>query len=132
MTLTKKLASIGFATAAVALGGASIAHAQERIVANVPFSFIVNGDRLPAGHYAVTDDDETGVLQIQSADGHRAVLTTSIPSGELNEQAAAPKLEFEKYSGQYFLSGITYGDGEGRALVLEPSTMDREIAVAGN
>src|SRR2546427_13308791 len=47
---------IFLATALMTIGGVSAARADERIVAKVPFSFIVGGVRLPAGDYTVTEN----------------------------------------------------------------------------
>ena len=59
------------AVLAVAFTGlfAGAARAQERVVATVPFPFVVHGEQLPAGHYDLTNDD--GVLSIRVDVGGR-------------------------------------------------------------
>jgi len=61
---TSKLKII-VASAVIAIGSATAA--EGRIVANVPFSFIVNGVQLPAGRYVVEEASAgSSVLEIAS------------------------------------------------------------------
>jgi hypothetical protein len=47
----KKVWGLALATAAVAIASATTARADERIIAKVPFAFVVHDTRLPAGEY---------------------------------------------------------------------------------
>ena len=53
--LLLKMSGIALATAALAIGSASTARADERIVARVPFAFMVGDMQLPAGNYVVKE-----------------------------------------------------------------------------
>ena len=54
--------------AAMLLGNASAALAQDSVSAKVPFAFVVNGTQLPAGSYVVEDGSEgAGALTINEA-----------------------------------------------------------------
>ena len=120
---------IFLATALMTIGGVSAARADERIVAKVPFSFIVGGVRLPAGDYTVTENmfNGEGVCLIASADGRKAVyVLTSASSTERAPAKAA--LVFEKFGDQYFLARVVPQAGDERAIVLTPSIMERELA----
>ena len=117
------------ATALMMMGGVSDARADERIVAKVPFAFIVHGVRLPAGDYTVTQNvfDGGGVFLIASADGRHAVYTLTSPSAS-GKEPAQPELVFEKFGEQYFLARVVPRDGDERKIVLTPSIMERELA----
>src|SRR5690242_4713259 len=62
MMATKVRTMIG--AAAIVIGAASPARAEQRLVANVPFDFIVGTLRMPAGHYVVTESDDRAVVSI--------------------------------------------------------------------
>jgi hypothetical protein len=128
--LLLKMSGIVFATTVIAIGTAPAARADERIVAKVPFAFIVGDMRLPAGDYVVRDmSDGSGVLGIASADGRQFVCALTIPSSPSSDTPAAqPELKFEKFSNHYFLAGVVPQDGGEREIILTPSMMQREIA----
>jgi hypothetical protein len=116
-------------TAVISVAGASVARADERVVAKVPFAFLVGDVRLPAGEYVVEEtSDGPGVVAIASADGARTVLTITIPASTSAEAIAQPDLVFEKFSDQYFLSRVDLQNGEDREIVLTPAIMEKDIA----
>jgi hypothetical protein len=122
-----KLSAVAAATAAIGLGADSAARADETVATavKVPFTFIVNDVRLPAGDYSVREVSAGGqVLEIVSADGRHVAFTMTIPSGE--SQPNSPQLVFEKFGDAYFLSRIAPGDGNDREIVLTPALMERE------
>jgi hypothetical protein len=130
--LTARTSRILFVVAAIAVGSASAAHAQDRVDAKVPFSFLVNGAQLPAGTYEVRDISEgSGVLIIESSDGKRAVSMMTIPSSPSNEEGD-PKLLFDTINNQHVLVGIDYGDGEGRQIVSHTSNADQTVGTAAH
>jgi hypothetical protein len=130
--LSPRTSRILFAAAAIAVGGASAAHAQERVDAKVPFAFLANGVQLPAGTYEVRDTSEgSGVLTIQSTDGEKAVSMMTIPSSSMNEEGD-PKLLFDKINNQYVLVGVDYGDGESRQIVSKTSNADHTVVTAAH
>jgi hypothetical protein len=129
MKRSGKMCAVVLAAASMAIGVASSARADDRIVAKVPFAFIVGNVRLPAGSYVVKEDMSTGagVLAIQSADGRRSVYTLTIPYAA-NRAPEHPELVFEKFNDQYFLFRIVPADGDEREVTLSPAVMERELA----
>jgi len=118
---------VSFAIVLVVVSTASVARAEELVVAHVPFAFIVGESRLPAGDYIVKEvDSDPSVISITSADGHQStfMLTMASSSGELQAQ---PQLVFEKFDDQYFLARVIRGDGTGREIALTPAIMEREV-----
>ena len=116
-----------FAIVLVVVFSGSVVRADERVVAHVPFAFIVGETRLPAGDYIVKEvDNDPSVIAITSADGHQStfMLTMASSSGELQAQ---PQLVFEKFEDQYFLARVIGGDGDERAIALTPAIMEREV-----
>jgi len=121
-----------FAAAAIAVGSASAAYAQDRVDAKVPFAFIVNGVQLPAGSYEVREMSEgSGVLTIESTDGRKVASVMTIPSSSSNEEGD-PKLLFDKIDNQYVLAGIEYGDGDGRKIISDKSNADHTVVTAAH
>jgi hypothetical protein len=108
---------------------ASVGHAQDRIVANVPFAFIVGNAQLPAGNYVVTErfDDPT-IVTIVSEDGRHVANTLTIAGGSGSQPQAS--LVFEKFEGRYFLKRVTADAGNEREIVLTPARMEHELVTA--
>ncbi len=115
--------------AVMGMCSATVARANDLVVAKVPFPFLVNGDRLPAGKYVVSNagSDGTGVLTVGSADGHRVALTITTPASEPPAGSSwTPKLIFDKVDGVYFLADVDYGRESGRQVPLTDAGMVRE------
>ena len=109
------------------IGAASAARAEERIVANVPFAFIVHGVKFEAGRYTVTKGASAGgVCKIASADGRQAIYVMT-NSSSADRAADKPELLFEKFGNQYFLSRVVPLDGDEREIVLTPAIMEHEL-----
>src|SRR5262245_56574555 len=122
-TATKALGVV-IAASAIAIGSTSVARAQERMIVNVPFDFIVGDGQLPAGDYVVTEASVgSGVLAIESADGREFAETLTIPARE-DASAAEPELKFEKFSNHYFLAAVVSQEGPERDIVLTPALME--------
>jgi hypothetical protein len=127
------MSAVVLASAAIALGAASVARADETLATKVkvPFSFMVNDVRLPAGDYVVNEiSGGAAVVEIASADRRHIAFATTIPS---NQPAPpnSPQLVFEKFGGAYFLSRIVPIGGNDREIVLTPALMAREIMRSG-
>ena len=114
------------ATALMTIGAASAARADERIVAKVPFAFIVSGVRLPAGSYTITENVAGGgVCRIANDDGRESLYVMTTAADDRPD--AQPELRFKKFGDQYFLSRVVTWDGEEREIVLTKSIMEHEL-----
>ena len=113
----------------VIVGSASIARADdEKIVARVPFAFVVGTSTMPAGKYVVAEvSDNPSVVSIASADGRQFAYTMTIPS-QAGETPAQPELVFEKVENQYVLARVVPENGIGRAIVIAHAHTEREHA----
>jgi hypothetical protein len=128
---TAKVWWVFLATSLVMVGGASLARADdEKIVARVPFAFMVGDSRMPAGDYVVKEmSDDPSVMSIASADGRQFAFTLTIPSSDhALETPAQPELVFEKLDNQYFLARVVPEGGIEREIVLTRARTDREHA----
>jgi hypothetical protein len=119
---------LGLAAAAVLLGGAATARADELIVVKVPFAFIVGDSLLPPGDYTVSEDsNDPHVVSIRSVRGRRFVYTMTIPSS-VADADAQPELMFDRVGDHRFLARIVDGNGDSRDLVLTPSIEEQDLA----
>jgi hypothetical protein len=98
--------------------GASVLAAGEKnptlAQADVPFSFVVGNQTLPAGHYTVTELNEK---TIRVANDHQqgAFVLTSKVSGGARENSG--KLVFYRYQGTHFLAQVwSAADNTGRQV----------------
>lgn len=115
-------------TLLVMLTAASVdAQSNPALVANIPFEFVIGTKAFPAGEYnfAPTQLGGADAVKIQSADGH---VTAFVPTwtARVKEAQGEPKLVFNRYGDQYFLSTLwTEGDHIGR--VVRMSRSEREL-----
>ena len=116
----------------LSIAGAATARADDdQIVANVPFSFIVNGAQMPAGTYIVEPaSGDQRVVLIESSDRRQAAFSLTVPLGS-NVRVATPELVFEKRDTQYFLARLIASDGAEREIPPTHASSEREVAVAG-
>ncbi len=86
----------------VAMLAASSAFAATagRMTAEIPFDFLVNGKKLAAGEYTLTET-ASGVLQLRGEDGRAAAVVTR--PLEYGLDPSVGKLVFNRFSGQYVL-----------------------------
>jgi hypothetical protein len=86
------------------------AKAQDQIVVNIPYEFVVAGATLPAGTYRVDrlSVTEPATLILSSFESSARVLVHS--TAVERTQADKPKVSFEQVDGQHFLSEIETAD----------------------
>jgi hypothetical protein len=119
---------IAMAITLVGVAVASPARADDRLVANVPFEFIVGHLRLPAGSYVIAKTSTPAVLAIESAaTRHKILVLTNADGGKVPAQ---PELVFKRFEGQHFLSRINDGYAIEREIPLTTAMMSRERQVA--
>ena len=115
---------IALYTALLMAAPLSIAQTHGDAVADIPFSFVVAGQTLPAGHYIFSPAGE-GSLRIQGA----VLNGVFVPTHSARRQASdnSCKLVFRHYGDSYFLSQVwTAGNDRGKQLF--PSRAERELA----
>lgn len=114
-TLTMLTLAVGLTLAAAVVS----AHGQstQRVIANIPFDFIVGDKVLPSGKYTVSAATSDGQgLRISNRDGKSSALRlTSVVA----EKAAKPnaRMVFHRYGQQYFLAEVWSGGNSGRQLM---------------
>jgi hypothetical protein len=94
------------------------ARAQEIIVVEVPFSFVVHGKEMPAGRYEVTSD--AGVLTIRGTDNNASSFALTMPADGRDPVSNEPSLVFVKHENQNMLSQIWESPTEGLAIPGSP------------
>jgi hypothetical protein len=92
----------------VVLSGMAVAQliGSSRIVAQVPFAFVVANKTVPAGEYevqALSVDRKTLIIRNAYA---KVGLLTLTSQAESNEKAPHYAMVFKRYGDRYFLAGI--------------------------
>jgi hypothetical protein len=105
---------------------AAFAGLAYRVKANIPFDFMVGGNKLAAGEYTVERINTVGVLAIRSLDTKSGVQFMTMNGNSKDDTA---KLVFRRYGDQYFLAQIHDGASSGAELIK--SKAEREAARAG-
>ena len=104
---------------------AGSAFAQNNLRANIPFSFHVNKDTLPAGQYEVRTISPSGALLLNNREAKTSdMFVTYAVSSPLAPDKA--RLVFKRYGDQYFLSQI-WGIASVRELPISPR--EKELAL---
>jgi hypothetical protein len=100
-------------------------HSEQRIVAQVPFEFMVANKPVPAGEYIVQPATMDGrTLVIRNMTARLGVFSQAWLDDR--QKAAAYALVFHKYGNQYFLVGINLA-GERITYRLPESKAEAEL-----
>src|SRR5262249_54817223 len=104
--LSWKLGAVG--AAALAIGVAAAASADDLVTANVPFAFVVGARVLPPGNYMIEDATEGAtVVRVEREDGTESAFTFTIAAPESPQsKGAEPQLAFAKVGDTYYLKSI--------------------------
>jgi len=116
--MTKKIVLTLVAAAGISIAGVAPARAEEKVIAQVPFDFVVGSLTMPAGRYIVTETDDPALVSIANENGHDFTFVLTIADGN-NERVSEPELVFDQFGGQRFLARIVTGDSEGREIPLK-------------
>jgi hypothetical protein len=103
------------------------AHAQETVVAKVPFPFVVRGEEFPAGRYDISTEE--GVLAIRGLNGGGGFAMTR-PADGRDPAGSEPSLVFIRYENQYLLSEFWESGTEGFTIPDESVTPKHQRADA--
>jgi len=123
-------------TLALAAVSATVANGQSnaRLIAHVPFDFVVGEKTLPAGKYSVAATDQSGAtMAIANSQGDAAIRLSSPMERKDREKAA--KLVFHRYGSTYFLAQVwRAGEATGREISKSDQErgMARELKLAKN
>ena len=111
-----------FCAAVCALAVGAVAQtAPGDVVVDVPFAFLVNGEKLPAGHYIVSQ--KTDMIRIFNYQNQGLYVPTHLA---LRTRADGTKLVFHRYGEDYFLSTV-WITGSKSGEELFPSRVEREL-----
>src|SRR5215510_1542723 len=118
--VVKRSIVIGAGCLAVASGTAYAGYTNVLEV-KVPFSFVVNGQTLPAGQYSVMrEDDASAVMILRGEHGNNAsAILNTRPASDNGPGGNQPALEFKKVEKEYQLSNVWTPDGMARKVVPE-------------
>ncbi len=108
--------------------GSVHADPDRQVRAEVPFDFIVGHKAYPAGTYAVEHTDPQGVfvVQIGEDDSRRTLLwSDTVPAKSIQDHS--PRLIFNRYGDQYFLTQVWAGREIG-GRELRKLYRERELA----
>ncbi|MFN2514741.1 MAG: hypothetical protein ABR556_00880 [Pyrinomonadaceae bacterium] len=124
-TMLVLIMTLALAAAVVSANGQS----ANRMVANIPFEFVVGGESMPSGEYSVNNATTDGsAILIQSADAKNSAIRFT---NAVEEKARTnSRLVFHRYGQRYFLAEVWKGDSTGRQLLKsrQERAIERELA----
>jgi len=133
--IAKGLAMFVF-TLALAAASSAVVNGQSnaRLVAQVPFEFMVGDQTFAAGEYRVGAIDQSGeTIAITNGQSEGAIRGTNPKQRSGGDKSA--KLVFHRYGSSYFLTQVwRAGEATGRELrkSREERAIERELKVAAN
>ena len=125
----KKIFAAVLILGVVVLAAPSVVRAFEPSVANVPFSFIVAGQMMPAGDYRVSViQGVPDVLQIVNTNGRSQVLTAVEPADAPEFVESGPtEFSFRKVGDQYFLARVDIKGQDSVTIPLSDSSIAKSL-----
>jgi len=106
----------------------------DRVIANVPFSFMVGNTRLPAGEYEFSTPNVSSdyTLLIHQMNGHRSVLVQAMPVYQ-DGSRTVPKTElvFDRVGTREFLRQVWEAGLQAGDQFREPKAEREMLAQAG-
>jgi hypothetical protein len=84
---------------------AVFAQANQVLRVHIPFAFVAGSAALPAGDYAVHQDENSGLITLQNADGKSAAAVLS-STGSMPLKSQSSQLVFQKRNGKVVLTEI--------------------------
>jgi hypothetical protein len=102
------------------------AHAQSgrRVLADIPFDFLIGNTTLKAGSYTV-EQLQSGIIAFSSDDGKEHQFALTFP-GDSDKQSREPRLVFIRYGSEAFLKRVFLSGNEFYHELLE-SSREREF-----
>ena len=127
LTMLMAIVALAFVSAVATANGQT----GNKVIAQVPFEFIVGDKTLAAGEYSVRAVNSAGdALIIRSADAKgQAIRLSSTTEAEKNKAYA--RLVFHRYGDRYFLSQVwSQGESTGHELLKgrQERSIERELA----
>lgn len=106
------------------------AQSSNKVMANIPFDFVVGDKNLPAGEYSVRPISSSGeAMLIQGTDNGKAAMRLSNTTEQAKNRTHV-KLVFHRYGQSYFLAEVWNGDSTGRQISKskQERAVERELA----
>ena len=115
--------------ALTAVASTRVAQAQEPMVVNIPFDFVVGGTTLPAGEYSVKTSGPVRTLLLIDRQDPSASIFMGTNAIIASEPKSESKLVFNRYGDRYFLSQV-WSSGNSCGRLLRMSDREKEVAQA--
>ena len=97
----------------------------ERIIAQVPFKFMVGSVEIPAGECTVQfSDAKQALLRVGNPDAKRSVYVLTLAN--LGKQSENTALVFHRYGDRYFLAELRIEDSR-TVFTLQPTKVENEF-----
>lgn len=128
-TLTMLTLVVGMTIFVVSVNSQS---ASRRVVANIPFDFIVGDNTLPSGKYTVSAAaSNSDAVRITSRDGRSSAMRLSnLVAAKIENRSA--KMVFHRYGQRYFLAEVWSGGNYGHRLLQCRTERDLRRELASN
>ena len=103
--MKKALGCLSMAALAIVLA-APVSAQTTTLKASVPFDFTIGGRTMPAGDYVVSTAGVSRVLEVRNVAKGIAPAFATINAGDGPSDGDGAFLTFNRYGGDYFLTGI--------------------------
>jgi len=130
--LNSRIASLTMVAAAAVLWVAPASAQSTKVRVDIPFEFVAGNSVLPAGQYYVTLDGFPRVLLqgTNEKNGHMVALSGKSETRPASGAAGA-KLQFSRYAGTVFLTGVWAPGHEDGKVVARSARLTEAMNAAG-
>jgi hypothetical protein len=126
--MTRRMLLTIVAAALVALAAGQTAGAQTRFDFKIPTGFVANGKAFPSGNYALSVDEGSAVVTLESTGAKMPSVVLPVETRVSEPKPLAePEVVFDKLNGQLLLSELLVPGEDGYLLLVTKAKHTHEL-----
>lgn len=131
--MKRTIPNLFLALGSLCIGAVGLQAQSYALSASVPFAFHVNGATCSSGRYIFQKEVNRDSQSLRNTDTGRSLFMGVAPQSKVNH--GSPRLVFNRYGNEYFLSEIWNDQGTGTRLAmskLEKQVRERTVQAKAN
>ena len=121
---------VAMASLVAIAGGTARAQVVDPIIADIPFSFTVRQNTMPAGHYTIKRFGSNSEVMELIGDDYRHPIIFLTESAQVSNRPKRAELIFDRVGDQYFLSEV-FEEGNSVGVAVPKSRVERRLEKEG-
>jgi len=121
--MKRTITNLLLALASVCIGATGLEAQSYSISASIPFAFHAKGNNCSPGTYVFQKDVNRDIQSLRNRDTGHSLFLGALPQSKVNH--GSPRLVFNRYGNEYFLSEVWNDKGTGTHLA--PSKLEKQV-----